>query len=75
MSYRSVIGLEFVIYSGYLQVADLNNIVVLFPQVGRSFGNPNNPWGCWDYYGYDSEGYIYRELRLEGQNSGNLIFQ
>jgi hypothetical protein len=35
--------------SGYLEVAEANNIVVLFPQAIKTLDNPN---GCWDWWGY-----------------------
>ena len=47
--------------TGYLEVADTNNIIVLFPQVKKSI-TPLNPNGCWDFWGYSSQkitGYEY----------------
>lgn len=40
--------------TGYNQIADTNNLIVLYPQVARSNGDPVNPLGCWDYWGYSS---------------------
>jgi len=34
--------------------------VVLMPQIERSF-QPLNAFGCWDYWGYDGEGYATRD--------------
>jgi hypothetical protein len=43
--------------TGYLEVAELNHIIVLFPQIVSSFFNPTNPEGCWDWWGYGSPDY------------------
>ncbi|ODM87881.1 hypothetical protein Ocin01_18801 [Orchesella cincta] len=34
---------------GYLEVAELNNIIILFPQIAKTASNPH---ACWDYWGY-----------------------
>ena len=36
---------------GYNEVADLNNIVILYPQAKRG-SIPYNPNGCFDWWGY-----------------------
>ena len=41
-------------HTGYGQYAEALNMVVLFPQVNNSLGNPN---GCWDWWGYTSSAY------------------
>jgi poly(3-hydroxybutyrate) depolymerase len=42
---------EFYAHAGYNEWAESNDIIILYPQVVRSFplGNPN---GCWDWWGY-----------------------
>ncbi|GAB6261132.1 poly(3-hydroxybutyrate) depolymerase [Photobacterium sp. CCB-ST2H9] len=52
----SVIGTTYVTETGYLEVADTNNIIVLFPQVKKSEFVPYNPRGCWDFWGYGTMG-------------------
>lgn len=48
-------GLRYVTSTGYNEIADLNNIVVLYPQAeGRDDGRTQNPEGCWDWWGYSS---------------------
>ncbi|CAF2710932.1 unnamed protein product [Rotaria sp. Silwood2] len=42
----------FVRKAGYLEVAELNNLIVIFPQVRSSLLFPMNPMGCWDWWGY-----------------------
>lgn len=42
----------FVRKAGYLEVAELNNLIVIFPQVRSSLLFPLNPMGCWDWWGY-----------------------
>ncbi|MGF1739742.1 poly(3-hydroxybutyrate) depolymerase [Vibrio profundum] len=49
----SEIGDIYVKGTGYLEAADTNNTIVLFPQVKKSSGPyPYNPKGCWDFWGY-----------------------
>jgi poly(3-hydroxybutyrate) depolymerase len=45
---REFLGSNHIRYSGFLQVAELNNIVMLFPQ---AVTNAENQIGCWDTYG------------------------
>ncbi|MGL4408638.1 MAG: extracellular catalytic domain type 2 short-chain-length polyhydroxyalkanoate depolymerase [Zoogloea sp.] len=41
--------------TGYNEIADSNNIVVLYPQAGGSYtAQVQNPEGCWDWWGYTS---------------------
>lgn len=42
----------FVTGTGYLNVAESNDLIVLFPQVDKSAYIPYNPKGCWDFWGY-----------------------
>jgi hypothetical protein len=43
--------------AGYLEVAELNDIIVLFPQILQSSFSPQNPNGCFDWWGYGSTNY------------------
>ena len=52
----SFVGDQFVKRAGYLEVAEANDIVLLFPQVEPSF-QPLNPNGCWDWWGYEGGAY------------------
>jgi poly(3-hydroxybutyrate) depolymerase len=52
----SFVGDVFVRGSGYLEAAEANRIVLLFPQLLPSF-QPLNPNGCWDWWGYEGEDY------------------
>lgn len=40
--------------TGYNELADSNNIIVLYPQAEPSPLYPYNPKGCWDFWGYTS---------------------
>jgi hypothetical protein len=40
-----------------LEVAELNNIIILFPQVVPSVVSPINPIGCWDWWGYNTKNF------------------
>lgn len=50
----SAIGERFYARAGYNEVADTNNIIVLYPQVEANAFYPYNPRGCWDFWGYSS---------------------
>ena len=42
--------------TGYNEIADANDIIVLYPQAqGRDDGHTQNPDGCWDWWGYTSQ--------------------
>jgi poly(3-hydroxybutyrate) depolymerase len=55
----SFVGDQFVRRAGYLEVAESNRVVLLFPQIEPSF-QPLNPNGCWDWWGYEDEDYATR---------------
>ncbi|ODN00441.1 hypothetical protein Ocin01_06257 [Orchesella cincta] len=57
---RQYFGDKFPRTTGYLEVAELNNIIQVYPQTARSTGTPRNPSGCWDWMGFTGE--EYREL-------------
>lgn len=49
-------GLRYVNSTGYNEIADVNHLVVLYPQAeGRDDGRTQNPEGCWDWWGYSSD--------------------
>jgi len=64
---KSYVEDVFATKAGYLEVAELNNIIVIFPQILRSFVLPMNPMGCWDWWGYSS---IYYATQNGPQMSG-----
>lgn len=42
--------------TGYNQIADSNNLIILYPQAqGVDNGDVQNPDGCWDWWGYTGE--------------------
>jgi hypothetical protein len=55
------VGGSFVRAAGYNRWADVNRIVVLYPQVARSYFWPFNPKGCWDWWGYSGADYATRK--------------
>ena len=57
----SFIGKTFARNAGYNRWADVNRIVVLYPQVARSLVWPFNPRGCWDWWGYSGVNYVTRD--------------
>lgn len=58
----SFVGDAFIRRSGYLEVAEANRIVLLFPQIEKSL-RPLNAYGCWDWWGYEGEDYATRDGR------------
>ena len=62
------IGRRFVDGAGYNRWADNNRIVVLYPQVEPRYGPAagswqwlNNPFGCWDWWGYSGSNYLTQD--------------
>lgn len=53
---KSFVGDVFAKQAGYLEVAELNDIIVLFPQIIAS-SLSSNPNGCFDWWGYGSPQY------------------
>lgn len=50
--------LKFALNSGYIDYAEKNNIMILFPQTWITEANyPYNPKGCWDWYGWTGANY------------------
>lgn len=49
-----LIGDKYYATTGYNEMADSNDIIVLYPQAKPSDVNPYNPKGCWDFWGYAS---------------------
>jgi len=58
----SFVGDAFVRGAGYLEVAEANRIVLLFPQIEKSL-QPLNAFGCWDWWGYEGQDYATRDGR------------
>jgi len=46
---QSNVGDAYVRHGGYNEVAEANNIIILYPQVTATLSNPQ---GCWDWFGY-----------------------
>ncbi|PIK41964.1 hypothetical protein BSL78_21177 [Apostichopus japonicus] len=46
---RKFLDNEYAMHTGYNEVAELNNIIVIYPQATTSLSNGN---GCWDWWGY-----------------------
>lgn len=71
------VGTAFIEQSGYLPWAAANGIVLAFPQVVPSAANP---LGCWDWWGYTGQDYLWRDAAqmktlagwLESLAGGNI---
>ena len=63
------IGLRFVENAGYIEWAQSNRLIVLFPQIvprngwAGGFSWIFNPRGCWDWWGYTNADYATRRGR------------
>lgn len=53
-----LIGTRFIEYSGYNDVAEANDIIILYPQVLNTTTNPD---ACWDFKGYTGNDYLTKE--------------
>ena len=47
------VGKDFIEGTGYNEIADNNDLVVLYPQI-KATVIPENPMGCWDFWGYNN---------------------
>ena len=56
LQHKGKIGNVFADKTGYNQVADENNIIIIYPQATSSVAL-SNPNGCWDWWGYINENY------------------
>ncbi|MEY8205244.1 MAG: poly(3-hydroxybutyrate) depolymerase [Bermanella sp.] len=50
----SEMDLTYIKETGYLEAADRNSTIVLYPQVKKTLLLPVNPKGCWDFWGYST---------------------
>jgi len=64
---KATVGDVFARKAGYLEVAELNDLIVIFPQIAPTMFLPTNPMGCWDWWGYSS---IYYATKTAPQASG-----
>ena len=53
-----MIGTRFIEYAGYNDVAESNDVIIIYPQVLNS---TSNPYACWDFTGYTSSNYLTRD--------------
>lgn len=63
---------DFMYKTGYWQWADLNNIVVLFPQTSGSYWNPMNPLGCWDFWAFGDSSHSGNYMPYLTKQGGQL---
>ena len=53
--FRSALGDVYARTTGYNEVGELNNIIIIYPQAIAT--NITNPSGCWDFFGYTNSFY------------------
>jgi len=67
-------GDSFALESGFCQVGELNDIIMLFPQAQIS---GENPMGCWDWWGYNdpvgSEGQYATNTGRQTESCGKMV--
>ncbi|XP_006814225.1 poly(3-hydroxybutyrate) depolymerase-like [Saccoglossus kowalevskii] len=51
---RHALDEEYALNTGYNEVGEENDIIIVYPQVTTSLGNAN---GCWDWWGYTNSNY------------------
>lgn len=49
MIYREKISDAFARHAGYNEVAEINNIIIIYPQAVASSRNPNGDWDWWGF--------------------------
>lgn len=59
--YAEEIGDLFYRLAGYNRWADDNHLIILYPQTQATHLRPFNPKGCWDWWGYTSPDFAFRE--------------
>lgn len=76
MQSAAQIGMDFVNKAGLNEWADANNIIVLYPQAIltnsslQSYKFPDNPYGCWDWWGYNDKMY---NLKLSSPTGARYV--
>jgi len=50
--YFQIVNNKFIINAGFNDWAESNNIIVAYPQTISSLISPENPEGCWDWWGF-----------------------
>jgi len=55
--YYQTVGDAFISNAGFNGWAESNNIIVIYPQTIASFLSPENPSGCWDWWGFNDQNY------------------
>jgi len=55
----SAVGTKYVEHAGYLEWAETNNQIVLFPQAAKSYLH-SNPQACFDWWGYVDANYAFK---------------
>ncbi len=54
------VGSAFIIKGGYNQWASANDLIILYPAAAKSYWAPQNPLGCFDWWGYTGEDFHLR---------------
>jgi len=78
MQTTSDINMQYVENTGYNEVAEANNLIILYPQAVKSM--LKNPNGCWDWWGYTDLNYANKDGKqmaevsrlIEGLKNGDL---
>ena len=55
----ATVGFDYINNAGFNEWADTNNIIILYPQTVATIFAPENPNGCWDWWGYNNNPSTY----------------
>lgn len=54
------VGSTFIVKGGYNQWASANDLIILYPAAAKSYWAPQNPLGCFDWWGYTGDNFHLR---------------
>ena len=66
-----MLGEDYARKTQYIEVAELNNIIIMFPQTTAT---PLSPAACWDWMGYTGL-LTYRKLRINMRLKFETMFE
>ncbi|KAL4439541.1 hypothetical protein ABPG74_003943 [Tetrahymena malaccensis] len=69
-----ILGTNYITMIGINDVAEANDIVVLYPQTSKNPIFPYNPEGCWDWWGYTEWNSMLAPTGYYNFNSAGLNF-
>ena len=63
--------------SGFNEVGELNNIILVYPQINNLYTMATNPNGCFDWWGYNTQVYgnifLFQVISYDGAGVNEKI--